>query len=66
METMTILATGWSVVRPDGTVVTNTEPGATEEYIWWKAYYNRSWIEAAKSHGARVARCEVRKIGGEG
>lgn len=63
---MTILATGWAVVRPDGTVVTNTEPGATEEGAWWRAIGYRDQVEAAKARGARAFRCEVREIGGEG
>lgn len=63
---MTILATGWAVVRPDGTVEICTRPGATEQDVWWATYGYRDRVAAAKAHGARAVRCEVREIGGEG
>lgn len=63
---MTILATGWAVVRPDGTVVTCTTPGVREHDAWWVAMGYGDTIEAAQACGARAVRCEVREIGGEG
>lgn len=62
---MTILATGWAVVRPDGTIVTYTQPGVTEQDAWWAAVGYSHEVDAAKARGARAVRCEVREIGGE-
>lgn len=64
---MTVIATGWAVVRPDGSVVADCEAGTTEEMIWTIAlgWPDAAEIAAAKSRGARAFRCEVREIGEE-
>lgn len=54
---MTVVATGWAVVRPDGTIVVECGPS-------WELFLP-SDVEEAKSRGARAFRCEVREIGEE-
>lgn len=64
---MTVIATGWAVVRPDGIVGSFA---ATENKAWSAAYPSLlrpldKVIEEAKARGARAFRCEVREIGEE-
>lgn len=63
---MTVIATGWAVVRADGKSVDFDKDASGEDQAWWHAgFRTSSAIAAAKSCGARAFRCEVREIGEE-
>jgi hypothetical protein len=61
------IATGWAVVRADGSLLVDLSAGAIEDSPWhtglpmgWRIADKT--IEEAKSRGARAFRCEVREI----
>lgn len=64
---MTVIATGWAVVRADGSVIADFAHDIDEATIWKFAtgYGIAEDIAYAKSRGARAFRCEVREIGEE-
>jgi hypothetical protein len=57
-----ITVTGWAVQCPDGRIVVNAEPSATEATTWWMACGYADDVARAKARGARAFRCEIREI----
>lgn len=67
---MTILATGWAVVRPAAQRLEARRrmgiPLRRKNGIYLRSPFLERTTKQTKARGARAVRCEVREIGGEG